>query len=650
MRCALWAVATDTTGEIGVVRDALLHIGVTPDALVSAEAAGALVFADDRVAFVAESHRTKTMQAMPAIERRKFHRALAAALTAPRHRLQRAEHLAAAAVGPDHDAATALADLGRDASARGDTAGAGELYMRAAGLSPDPEDRATRLYHAADGYWNAGEYTAARAAFDAAYIGSQHPILRADIALQLGQLDMYQRGPRFSRDLFVAASEAVEPHDVDRAAMLLVHAASTTMLSSDIVGALPLVRRASELASRGGGVSSVAASLMGAFLSFQHGDSEEFDSAFEPLSQIADELKDSDITDVDLFLQLVGMLHVYTEHWDTGRAFLSAVVHRAGRRARFATVALASATLAELCWRSGRWDEAWQLATSSVVTEVTLTGARLWLLSFTAHLAAGLGRADECRDKANAALAEAEPMGFGTATVWSYHALGLLELGLGRPVAAAAHLDRLDAIATSHEMFEPSGIWWQADHVEALTRSGRHREALRAMTRFERGAAGSGLEWAAATTARCRGLMAAPDDAERWFAESLDHHDHLAAPFELARTLLCRAESRIATKSDIDPSADLAEAIAIFDGLGAVPWSAQARSLSDTIVPTGEVSLELLSPAERRVAEAVLSGLTNREVAATLYISDKTVEFHLHNVYRKLGLRSRTQLVLLFGR
>ena len=73
----------------------------------------------------------------------------------------------------------------------------------------------------------------------------------SDIALQLGQLDMYQRGPRYGRDLFVAAAEAVEPHDVDRAAMLLVHAASAVMLSSDVVGSLALVRRACALAERG---------------------------------------------------------------------------------------------------------------------------------------------------------------------------------------------------------------------------------------------------------------------------------------------------------------------------------------------------------------------------------------------------------------
>ncbi len=650
IRRALDVVALDVTGEIRVVRAALREVDVDPDALIAAELTGALQFNEDRVGFVDGARRSSTAAALGPSERRLIHRALAKALVEPRHRAQRAEHLAAAAVGPDRDAAAALAELGREASEHGETALAGELYMRSAGLSPDSEDRALNLYHAADGYWNAGEYTAARAAFDAAYVGASQPLLRADIAWQLGQLDLYQRGPLFARDLFVVAADTVEPYDLDRAARLLVHAASAVMLSSDVIGSLGLARRAMALAEGGDGGSTVPASLMLAFLSLQHGEAAVFEELFPPLAELADELKDSDLAEIDLFLQIVGMVHVYTEQWDAGRVFLTAVARRAGRRSRFATAALASATLAELCWRSGRWDEAWALATGTLVTDVTLTGARLWLLAFTAHLDAGFGRTDDCRARAHAAIAEGEPMGFGTTVIWAYHALGLLELGLGHPVASASHLDRVDAIVRAYEIVEPGGVWWQADHVEALLRSGRFREATRALGRFESCADRSQRRWAWATIARCRALMAPTTDvAERFFAESLDHHDRLVAPFELARTLLCRAERRIASSSGLDASADLAEAIAIFDSLGAASWSAQGCALRDTVHDRGVPTMEtVLSPAERRVAEAVAAGMSNREVAAMLYISAKTVEFHLHNVYTKLAIHSRTQLVRLF--
>lgn len=643
-------VALDATEEIRVVRAVLRANGADSAALLAAEAIGAIQLTDDRVEFVDGVQRAAIVAAMAPSDRRALHRTFAGVLIEPRYRVLRAEHLASSTVGPDQAVAAAFAELGREATERGGAALAGELFMRAGSFASSPEERAAHLYRAGDGFWNAGQYTAARAAFDAAYIGSAEPMLRADIALQLGQLDMYQRGTRYSRDLFIAASEAVEPHDVDRAAMLLVHAASTALLSSDIVESLVIARRACALAEQGGGSSVLPASLMLAFLSMHHGDVDEFEARIPAIVQVADALKDSDIPEADLFLQLVGMVHVYTERWDAGRVYLSAVAHRAGRRARFATTALASATLAELCWRSGRWEEAWALATSEVVTEVTLTGARLWLVAFTAHLDAGFGRADDCHARARAALAECEPMGFGTAAMWANHALGLLELGLGRPEEAAAHLDLVEVMATAYEVIEPSGLWWQADHVEALVRSGRRREAVRALTRFETGAALSRRAWASATTARCRALMATTiDDAESSFAEALTHHERLKAPFELARTLFCRAEHRGLSESDLDPMADLLEACAIFDALGAASWSARCASLRQSITTAGEANLDtLLSPAEVRVAKAVAAGMSNREVAASLFVSEKTVEFHLHNVYRKLGVRSRTQLTRQF--
>ena len=647
IREAIEIVALDRTGEVRVVSAALSALGTGSQILLSAELAGLISVTGDRVELVEPSVRQTLVDGLAPARRRQLHRMLADVLTHHRHHTQRAEHLASAAVGPDHEAASALAIVAAEATERGDAAGAGALFLRAADLFPDPEDRARHLYYAADGFWNAGDYATARAAFDGAYVGSTEPVLRADVALQLGQLDMYQRGPRFSRDLFTSAAAAVEPHDIDRAAMLLVHAASTVMLSSDVIGALVLARRACALAESGDGASIIPASLMLAFLSLQHGDRADFDRLFPPLGRIADELKDSDLPEIDLFLQLVGMIHIYTERWDAGRVYLSAVGHRAGRRARFATAALASATLAELCWRSGQWDEAWSLATGDLVQEVTLTGARLWLLAFTAHLEAGFGRADDCRHRAQAALAESEPMGFGTAIVWASHALGLLELGLGHPVAAAAHLDHVDAIATAYEMIEPNVLWWQADHVEALFRSGRAREAARALARFEAGGAMSQQRWAPAAAARCRGMMAdSIDDAENFFATALLHHERLVAPFELGRTLLCRAERRVSAGADRDPTHDLDEAAAIFASLGAMSWFAQADALRQTIVARGDQQMaDVLTPAEWRVAEAVATGMTNREVAAHLYVSEKTVEFHLHNVYRKLDVHSRTQLV-----
>ena len=622
----------------------LAHAGIDPSVLIEMERLGMVCVTGDRFEYADENYRARDESTIAPSQRRAMHATFASVLGEPRYREQRVEHLAAAAVGPNPDVSIALASLADEATARGDAAAAGRLFVRAGEFASDAELRARYLLLAGDGFWNAGDYEGSRDAFDAALIGSTDPVLRADIAMQLGQLDMYQRGPRHSRDLFAAAATAVEAHDADRAAMLLVHAASTVTLSSDVIGARAFARRATEMASRGSGSSVIPAALMTGFIGLQHGDTAEFEDVFPMLSDIADELKDTNLAEADLFLQLVGMLHVYTERWSAGRAYLETVAHRAERRSRTATAALATATLSELCWRSGQWDEAWHLATSPLVTEVTLTGARLWLAAFTAHLDAACGRADDCRTRARASLAESEPMGFGTAIVWAYHALGLLELGLGHPVAAAVHLDRVDAISTAHQMFDPSTVWWQADHVEALIRSGRRHEAIKALSRFATAAAASPAVWPKATSARCAALLA--PDPEPWFDTAFEHHQRLSSPFELARTMLCRAERRVASGSSLDAAADLDEASAIFLSLGAVPWLTQARALRGSIETEAIGSAEeLLTPAERRVAAAVAQAMTNREVAATLYVSEKTVEFHLRNIYRKLDVRSRTQLI-----
>jgi DNA-binding NarL/FixJ family response regulator len=646
---ALGVVALDVTGEMGVVCNALERIGGRSADLVDGEAFGVLEITASEVRFVSANDRTMWSSTLDPGRRRSIHAALAATLTERRHREARAEHLVSAAVGPDANAAQALAELGQEASERGATGDAALLFTRAAGIEPDPEARSVHLHYAADSWWNAGEYDAARSAFSEAFVGSSEPTQRADTLLQLGQLEMYERGPRYARDLFMAASKDVEPHDVGRAANLLVHAASTATLTSDIGGALALARQAEVMAAGTEGTGAIAASLMVAFLSFQHGDTDDFESRFPALSQIADLLLDADEPDADLFLHLVGMTHVYNERWDTGRMYLTAVMHGASRRDRSATAALASAVLAELCWRSGHWAEAWKLATSDLVRDVTLTGARLWLLAFTAHLDAGFGRADDCRARAQAALDEAEPMGFDTVTMWARHALGLLELGLDRPAEAAAHLDRLATDATSHELVEPSAMWWQADHIESLLRSGRRHEAARTLRQFDTAAGLSDRVWAAAASARCHGLLARSSaEAESHFAESLALHARLAAPFELARTLLCRAERRASSPAGTAPSVDLDEAQAIFESLGATSWAARTACLRDAVAGSATSTLDgMLSPAERRVASAVAEGLTNKDVATQLHISQKTVEFHLHNTYVKLGITSRTQLVRL---
>ena len=190
---------------------------------------------------------------------------------------------------------------------------------------------------------------------------------------------------------------------------------------------------------------------------------EEFDELFPPMSGPLTRSGTPKLG-LDLFLQLVGMVHVYTERWDTGRVFLTSVAHRAERRGGSATAALATATLAELCWRSGRWDEAWTLATSELVTSVTLTGAQLWLLGFTAHLDAGFGR-PACRDRAfrRPRATDGSARRSGVARARPPRARPGHHVWLPCTWIASTPWRRRTGSASR-------APWWQADHQEALVR------------------------------------------------------------------------------------------------------------------------------------------------------------------------------------
>jgi DNA-binding CsgD family transcriptional regulator len=226
-------------------------------------------------------------------------------------------------------------------------------------------------------------------------------------------------------------------------------------------------------------------------------------------------------------------------------------------------------------------------------------------------------------------------------------ALGFLELSLGNTAAAVPLLARAVDNAESFGIREPGVYRVHADLIEALIGTGELDRAEAVLDGFERHARTSAITWSLATSARCRGLLLAArgdvDAAERSLEAALREHERLPMPFERARTLLAlgllqRRRNRRRRADDV-----LAQALAVFDELGAPLWAARTRSELRPLGgrPTSRVAL---TPAEQRVADLAGSGLTNRQVAAALYISPKTVESSLARVYRKLEIRSRAEL------
>jgi DNA-binding CsgD family transcriptional regulator len=228
------------------------------------------------------------------------------------------------------------------------------------------------------------------------------------------------------------------------------------------------------------------------------------------------------------------------------------------------------------------------------------------------------------------------------------YALGVAALGLGRAGEALGNLEAVDAILSRGGVREPAVIPVGADLVETYLKLSRREDARSTASRLTADAERTGRPGAAAGAARCRGMLA--DDAafEAHFDRALALHDAVGAPLERARTLLCFGQRLRRHRRRRDAARRLHQALTLFEEAGAEGWAQQCRAeltaLGQHPAPSAERPADLLTPQERQVGAAAADGLTNQEIAVRLFLSPKTVDYHLGKVYRKLGIRSRTEL------
>lgn len=301
------------------------------------------------------------------------------------------------------------------------------------------------------------------------------------------------------------------------------------------------------------------------------------------------------------------------------------------------------------CWRGNLADAA--LIAEDTMERALLLGTdvpRAIALTAQATVAAHTGREDDARHGASQALGLFQRSGMLTLAVCPIATLGFLEVSLGNDEAAIAALGpllpRAAAAASVGEIVIASFI---PDAVEALTRVGRLDEAATLVDHLETAGRRLDRAWALAVGARCRAILLAAHgdlDAATAAAErALTEHQRLPMPFETARTRLLLGQLQRRQRQKHTAAATLHDAVRVFDDLGTVLWAARARA-ELARVNVSPVRAAELTPSERRVAELAATGMTNRDVAGTLFISPKTVEANLARVYRKLNIRSRAEL------
>jgi DNA-binding CsgD family transcriptional regulator len=270
----------------------------------------------------------------------------------------------------------------------------------------------------------------------------------------------------------------------------------------------------------------------------------------------------------------------------------------------------------------------------------------MYCLGLQAVVDAYRGRAESARAAALEALAHVAETGGRPAELLARSALGHLELALGSPAAALEWVQPMVEHARREGFGEPSATP-AGNQIEALIELGRRDEAVELLDWYEENARRLDRSSAIANCLRYRGLLAAQDGkleaALGAFEEALEWHAKVLFPLDRARALLALGAVQRRLKRRREARTTLEEALAVFEGIGAALWAERARAELKRI--SGRAATPgALTPAEERVALLVAEGKTNKEVAAALFLSERTVEGHLSRIFGKLGIRHRTEI------
>lgn len=622
-------------------------LGVRDGALESCEAAGLVEIGDGELRFAHPLLRGVAYGSAAPADRRRAHRALAdhSQLDA------RAWHLAAAAIGPDEAIAVALDGAAERAGARGAHEAAADALERAARLSETARDRWRRLFAAGISAALSGAYERAAALLESS-ADTDDAAIRARSRHMLGMVSL-NGGIRSALDnyrLLSGEAEGIVADDPAMAALLHADAGVTATVAGICDLVLESAERAVACLPDDAPVSTrcQAYSIHGMGLGLK-GRTPEAAVALDRAGALLGEIDPISPAAQSISFALMGR-------------FCTGDVERLRKETLgFADAAREARSIGILPWfelqfadasyRLGHWDDA-ERAIEEAVTKAELSG-QLGPLSIglviRARIHAARGREAAAREDAQRGVEIGEPVGYGSPRLWSLSCLGFLELGLGRIAEAIEALEQAQVLADIAGLEDPVIVPWAPDLIEAYARAGRRADAERLAAALSAQSERSGAHLALALAARARGLVA-ERAFEEHFERALELHREAGSPLEHGRTLLAFGARMHRARRRVEARGRVREARAVFDRLGARPWSAQAR---DELRAAGAVERrrfsdpDELTAQEVRVAEAVARGLTNREVAAELFLSPKTIDFHLGRVYRKLGIHSRAELATL---
>jgi DNA-binding CsgD family transcriptional regulator len=646
-RAALLVAAASMDRELTPVVSACRQLGIDERGLERAESARLLELAADQFSFAHPLLRGVVYGGATPAERRRVHRALADHTPED----SRPWHLAAATIGPDEQVAEALEAVAHRATARGAHSTAADAFERAARATADPGTRSRHLLRAAGAAGLGAAYDRAASLLETV-TAIDEPVLRARIRHLLGLVTLVggTRDAIANNQMLTEEADRVRDLDASLAATLHADAGVMAVVGGDSRLALASAERAMAMLPEAAepGTRCQVLSILGMGLGLC-GRASEAREAFDRAGELLPNVHPLTPTAQSVSFALHARICTGQEEV-LRREALS--FGSTGRDA--GTVGLLPHYLmvaADAAYRLGDWEGAARDADEAIETadDSGQRGPLSIALVVRARLHAAVGEEAAARSAAERGIAVAEPIGYSATAMWARAALGFLELGVDRPGDAIVELEESGRLARNGGLEDPIIVPWASDLVEAYARAGRHDDARRIASDLTQRAKASGVPLALALAERCEGLLA-EDEFERRFERALELHEQAGAPFERGRTLLAlgsrlhRARRRVAARDQLRAARE------IFERLGAQPWVDRTRaelSAAGAIDRVPVADPDELTAQEVRVAEAVARGATNKQVAAELFLSPKTIEFHLGRVYRKLGIHSRTELATL---
>jgi DNA-binding CsgD family transcriptional regulator len=636
----LLAAAAEPVGDATLLWRAVERLGIGADAATAAETTG-LIKIGASVRFRHPLVRSAAYRSASVQDRQDVHRALAEVTDPELNPDRRAWHRANAAEGPDEGVASELERSADRAQTRGGVAAAAAFLEESARLTVDPALRAQRALSAAQAKHQAGASDAALALLAMAQAGPFDELALARADLLRAKIAFALRRGNDAPPLLLEAARRLEPLDVGLARETYLEAFSAAV----IVGRL----------SRGADTAEVARAAQAAPLSTAPRASDllldglallttEGRAAAIPLLKSAvSAFRSPDIsTDEELrWLWLVGRVAQDLwddENWEVLCAHHVRLARQVGALAVL-PIALRSRIFVHGLW--GELDEGASL-TGEVQAVSEETGTQLAAYGAVA-LAAWRGDETETSNLIQATLDDVGRRGEGMGVGISHYLAALLYNGLGRYAEARVAAE----VACEYEDLGVLG-WALTELIEAAARSGRGDIAAAALERLAQTTGAAGTDWALGIEARSRALVSSGEVAERLYSEAIDRLARTRVRVELARAHLLYGEWLRRAGRRVDARAHLRVAHEMLSHIGAEGFAERARrelmATGETVRKRTAETRDELTAQEAQIARLAGEGRTNPEIGAELFVSPRTVEWHLRKVFTKLGISSRKEL------